>query len=152
MKQKKLIIGILAILVLLTAVLALIHFNTRAQVPEGALMVNYQGKSAYIELNKLTMAEVSGTVVNGKGEEKQINEQGVGIADVLQAAGIDPAAVGGVTVTAADEFSAELSAEEVTDTGKAFLVEDGEGSVKLIVFGDSNAKRNVRDVVKLDVR
>lgn len=152
MKQKKLIIGILAILVLVTAALAIVHFHTRDQVPEGALMLNYQGKTTYVELNELAMEEVSGTIVNGKGEEKTINEQGVSIADVLRAAGIDPAAITGVTITAADEFSADLSAEEVNDAGKAFLAEDGEGGMRLIVFGDSNSKRNVRHVVKLDVR
>ena len=115
-------------------------------------MVNYQGKTTYIELDKLTTVEVSGTIVNGKGEEKTVHEQGVSVADVLRAADIDPAAITGVSVTASDEFSADLSAEEVNEAGKAFLSEDGEGGMKLIVFGDPNSKRNVRDVVKLDVR
>ena len=83
MKQKKLIIGILTALVLLTAVLAIIHFNTRDQIPEGALMVNYQSKTTYIDLDKLTMVEVSGTIVNGKGEEKTVDAQGLALFSLL---------------------------------------------------------------------
>ena len=150
MKQKKIIIGILAFLILLTAILAVLHFHTRDAVPEGALMLCYQGKTTYVELNKLPSKEITSTVVNGKGEEKEIHEQGVSVAEVLNAAGVDPAQVNNLKVTAADEFSAQLAGDEIREEGKAFLAEDGQGGMKLIVFGDSNAKRNVRDVVRLD--
>ena len=94
--------------------------------------------------------EITGTVLNGKGEEKEIHEQGVSVAEVLYAAGVDPAQVNNLKVTAADEFYAQLAGDEIREEGKAFLAEDGQGGMKLIVFGDSNAKRNVRDVVRLD--
>lgn len=152
MKQKKRIIGILAILILLTAVLAVVHFSTRDKVPEGALMVTFQDKTTYLALDKLTTAEISGTIVNGKGEEKDVHEKGVRVAEALREAGIDPSAVSLVTVTAADEYSVELSGEEIREDGKAYLAEDGEGGVKLVVFGDANSKRNVRDVVKVTVQ
>lgn len=151
MKNKKLIIAIIAGLVLLTAILAVIHFNTRDKVPDGALMVNYNGCTKYVELDKLDKTDVVGTIVNGKGEKMEINESGTAISDVLAAAGIDTAEINSVTATASDEFSAELTAAEIAEDGKAYLADDGDNGVKLIVFGDKNSKRNVRDVVKLDV-
>ena len=150
MKHKKSIVGILAALVLLTAALAIIHLTTRDHVPEGSLAISYNGKVHYVETDSLDLIEVSGTVVNGKGEEKEVHEQGAAISDVLRIAGIDLEKIGGVTVTAADEFSAELSADEINEDGKAYLTDDGE-SMTLIVFGDSNSKRRVHNVVKMNV-
>ena len=71
------------------------------------------------------------------------------MADVLTEAGFDPADAGSVKVTAADEFSAELSGGEVNEDGKAYLVSEDDGSMRLVVFGDSNAKRKVIDVAIL---
>ena len=114
-------------------------------------MVNYNGCTKYVELDKLDKTDVVGTIVNGKGEKMEINESGTAISDVLAAAGIDTAEINSVTATASDEFSAELTAAEIAEDGKAYLADDGDNGVKLIVFGDKNSKRNVRDVVKLDV-
>ena len=54
-------------------------------------------------------------------------------------------------MTADDEFSAELSGDEVNEAGKAYLVGEDDGSMRLVVFGDSNAKRNVRNVVSVEI-
>ncbi len=151
MKQKKTTLLVLMVLVLATTVLAVVHLSTRDRVPEGALMIRCKDQTGYIELGKLKTAEVTGTIVNGKGEETEVREQGVRVEDVLKAAGIDPAEAGSVTATAADEFSAVLTGEEIREDGKAWLAQDQEGSIKLIVFGDSNSKRNVRNVVRLTV-
>ena len=150
MKYKKVAFGIIAVLILLTVVLAAVHLNTRDKVPERSLMISYKGESRYIQIEELNLVEVSGTVINGKGEEKEVCEQGIAVSDVLQAAGIDPSAIGGVTVTADDAFSAELSAAEINEDGKAYLTDDGE-AVTLIVFGDPNSKRKVHNVVGLRV-
>lgn len=144
-------IGIIAALVILTAILALVHFSTRDKIPDGALMVNYGEKTVYIEMDTLAKIKINGTIVNGKGEQKEVDEIGVPLADILNAAGIDPAEVNVVTVSADDEFSAEISGEEIQEEGKAYLADDGEDGMRLIVFGDSDSKRNVRTVVKLDV-
>lgn len=150
MKHKKAIIGIIAVLVLLTAILAVIHLSTRDQVPEGSLAINYSGKVHYIDLGSQDLVEVNGTVINGKGEVKEVHEQGIAVSDMLRAAGIDPVAIESVTVTADDEFSAELSAEEINEDGKAYLTDDGE-AINLVVFGDSNSKRRIHNVVKIEV-
>ena len=37
------------------------------------------------------------------------------------------------------------------EADKAYLVCEDDGSMRLVVFGDSNAKRNVRNVVSVDI-
>ena len=141
MKQKKLILVILAVLVLLTAALAIVHLCTRDQVPEGALLVTCDGKASYIEIDKLTMTEVSGTVTNGKGEEKTVQGPGLPLFSLLD--GEFQSAV----VSAEDEYTATVGVE---DADNAFLILGEDGSLRLVVFGDANAKRDVKQVVKVD--
>lgn len=152
MKTKKTILILLAVLLCLTAGLAAAHSITRDKVPAGALLLQHGDRQDYVLLEKLPMEEISGVIRNGKGEEMELQEQGVALSAVLRSAGIDSAAVQTLSAVAEDEFSAELSGEEVNEPGKAFLAKDKDGSMKLIVFGDSNSKRNVRNVVKLIVQ
>ena len=44
-----------------------------------------------------------------------------------------------------------ISGDEVNDADKAYLVSEDDGSMRLVVFGDSNAKRNVRNVVSVEI-
>lgn len=149
-KQSKIILAMIAVLIVVVAILAVVHLQTREQVPEGALAIHYQDDVTYVDVASLQLETVSGTVINGKGEEMEVNAQGAALADVLKEAGIDPALVGAVTVTAEDAYSAELTGEELNETGKVYLSADEDG-VSLVVFGDENMKRNVRDVVSVDV-
>lgn len=135
----------------MTAALAIAHFSTRTEVPEGALLVSCGDKTEYVDLKALDSVSVQGVVVNGKGEESEVDTKGVSVADVLAEAGFKPENAQAVRVTASDEFSAELSGDEINEDGKAYLVNEDDGSMRLVVFGDSNAKRNVRDVVKLEM-
>ena len=150
-KNSKIIIVIIAVLLALTAVLAIVHFSSREQIPEGALLVSCGDEKEYVDLKSLESVPVQGTVVNGKGEESEIDTQGVSLADVIEQAGFDPDNAAAVKVTADDEFSAELTGGEVNEAGKAYLVCEDNGSMRLVVFGDSNAKRNVRNVVSVDI-
>ena len=150
-KQSKLIVIIVAVLLVLTAALTVLHLTTREQVPEGALAVHVGENVSYVDLASLQTEAVSGTVINGKGEAMEVSAQGVEVAELLRTAGVDPTAIGSVTITAADEFSAVLSGDEVNEEGKAYLAEDEDGSMKLIVFGDENMKRNVRNVESIYV-
>lgn len=131
--------------------LAIVHFTTRTDVPEGALLVKCGDKTEYVDLKSLDTVPVQGTIVNGKGEESEVDTQGVAVSDVLKQAGFKPENTQTVKLTADDEFSAELSGEEINEAGKAYLVNEDDGSMRLVVFGDSNAKRNVRNVVILEI-
>ena len=56
-----------------------------------------------------------------------------------------------VTVTADDEYSAVVTAEELAAPDKVYLIAQEEDGVQLVVFGDSNSKRNVSNVVRVTV-
>ena len=150
MKNHKLVIIIIAVLVLLTAVLTAVHLATREQSTEGAIQVVQNGKTKLVKLDDLKpVVPVQGTVVNNAGEEKRIDGQGILVRDVLKLAGVELA--GELKVTSDDEYTVSLTAEEVAEEGKAWLlIEDG--TLRLIVFGDQGAKRNVKNVVRLTVK
>lgn len=150
-KSTKIIMAAIAALIALTAVFAIIHSAARTEVPDGALLVSCGGEKKYVDLASLDTVSVRGSVVNGKGEKSDVNTQGVPLADVIENAGFDPNGAVTVKVTADDEFSAELSGDELNEDGKAYLVGEDDGSMRLVVFGDSNAKRNVRNVVSVEV-
>ena len=149
MKKHKLAIIIIAILILLTAVLTVVHLTTREQSAEGAVQIVQNGKTKLVYLADLKpVAPVQGTVVNNAGEEKKIDGQGILVIDVLKLAGVT--AENEVKVTSDDEYTVSLTAEEVAEEGEAWLlIEDG--TLRLIVFGDQGAKRNVKNVVRLTV-
>ena len=141
MKSKKLILIIVCALVLVTAVLAIVHFTTRETVPEGAILVRQDGNDSYITMDKLALTTVTGTIVNGKGEGREINDRGVNLGELANGS------YQTVTVTSDDEFSAEVGADEI---GNAFLILNEDGSTQMVVFGDANSKRAVRNVTRIE--
>ena len=139
------------ILVLVTAAVAAFYLTTRTAVPEGTLRIEFaDGKAAELSLEELELVSVQGTVVNGKGEERTINAQGFLLSDVLRKVGVTE--YSSVTVTADDEYSARVPAEEIAAPDKVYLIQQEEGGMQLIVFGDENSKRNVTNVVRLSVQ
>lgn len=150
-KSTKIIMAAIAALIALTAVFAIIHSAARTEVPDGALLVSCGGEKKYVDLASLDTVSVRGSVVNGKGEKSDVNTQGLPLAEVIENAGFDPNGAVTVKVTADDEFSAELSGDELNEDGKAYLVSEEDGSMRLVVFGDSNAGRNVRNVVSVEI-
>ena len=122
---------------LLTAVLAAIHLTTRTPETAGEFLLN--GES--LKIADLQLSPVQGTIVNGKGVEKQIDGQGISLSAVC---GDDFETV---TVTASDEYRAVVSIDEIQN---AYLILKDDGSLQLIVFGDENAKRDVKNVVRID--
>ncbi len=152
MKTKRMIWILAAVLLCVTAAAAVLHLTTRQKVPEGILLVQYGEKTIFVPVNDLELTEIRGTVINGKGEQQEVLAEGLSIADLLKAARIDTGAVASVSAVADDEFSAELQAEEINASDIAFLAREEDGTLRLIVFGDRDLKRNVRNVVRLEVK
>lgn len=150
MKRNKKYVLLLALLVL-TALLAGWYLTTRDAVPENTIRVTWAGKTADLDAAKLTGELVKGTLVNGKGKETTVDTTGLSLQAALAAAQVDTSAAESVIVTSQDAFSAELTGEEMREEGKAYLILEDE-EVMLIVFGDSNSKRKVHQVMQIDVR
>ena len=148
MKKNKLTIIILAVLVVVTAVLTTIHLTTRQQADENGLQIVRQGKTTVISLDKLPLTAVHGTTVNGKGETQTVDGEGIALSDLLTHAKISLDSFAQVQVVSDDEYTATLQRDEVCEEDKAYLLMDEE-TLRLIVFGDKDSKRKVKNVVRL---
>lgn len=149
--KKNSAIKIVAALVLAAAVFAVIHLSTRPAEEAGAIQVSFEGKTVSVPLSKLPLQDVSGRAVNGKGEEKTIEGKGTPLSEVLAQAGVDLPAIRQIRVVAADEFSAILTVREATEEGRAYLFqEEGEERPRLVVFGDPDSRRRVKDVARIE--
>lgn len=146
MKNRKLTIVIIGVLLILTAILALIHLTAREKETTDALQIVLHGKTVTLALDELKPLErVSGSVVNGRGEITQVDTEGISVKNVLALAGMTDDT--SVQVIAADEYSVAVAAEE---TGEVWLLMEEDG-LRLVVFGDPDSRRNVRNVVRLSV-
>lgn len=146
MKKDKLVKFFILALVLFTAAAAAVHLAGRTRVPEGGILVKWDGGEAYAALEELELVEVRGTVRNGKGEELEVDGQGAPLSRILDAAGVREFAQ--VTVAADDSYSAVVTAAEVAQPDKVYLLVQEDGP-RLVVFGDENSKRNVSGVAVL---
>lgn len=148
MKNKKLPAA-MVLLAAVTVILAALHLKNVPQVSDCELLIQYGGEKQRLLLQEETMVPVSGTLVTGKGAEIPVDAMGLSLADVLSLAGVGDYTW--VTVTARDEYRAEVSAREVRTGGNVYLILDTDSSFRLVVFGDSNSKRNVSDVTGLTI-
>lgn len=140
---------LIAVLLLATAGAALLHLTSRTDVSEGILQVEKDGIKIKIFTADLDTKMVAGTIVNGKGEEIAIDSPGVPLNELLADAGVT--AENEVKVIADDEYSVTVTAAELSEMGRVYLlIEEGERP-RLVVFGDPDSKRNVSGVIRLVV-
>ena len=141
MKAKRKIWILLCALLVMTAAFALAHHLTRETVAEGAILVREGEEEVSISLEQMEKVHVTGTLVNGKGEERMIDAQGIALGSLAKGS------YEKVTVTADDEYSASVEAGEIEN---AWLIQSDDGSAQLVVFGDTNSKRAVRHVIRIE--
>ena len=142
-KDKKLIIIVIIVLCAISACTFWWYLSSRSETKEAALTVVSGGSEKEVDVDGLSLTHFSGTVVNGKGEKKDIEAEGVKLSDVIDAADYSE-----VTVTADDSYSASVKKEELENA----WLEVNKGEVTLYVFGDENSKRNVRNVVRIEAK
>lgn len=147
MKKSKVVFLIL-LLVALTGVLAAVHLTTRDKVGENEVQLTYQDKTYSVEYKKLDLEQVTGTRVNGKGEEKKVEASGILLRKLLEEKNIEEYSQ--VTVVSDDSYSAKIAAEEIKEEEKAYLLLQEE-ELRLVVFGDENSKRSVSNVKQIVV-
>ncbi len=138
------VVGVL----LITGIAAGLRLAAHTETQAGTLRI-YQGKTCKeVVLASFAEEPISGTLRNGKGEEQQIEGTGVLLSSLLRDAGVT--AYDAVTVTADDAYSAVVYAEEIDAGDRVYLMPQDDG-IRLLVFGDSNSKRSVTDVVSITV-
>ena len=146
--MKKRIITV-SVLVLLTALLAFIYLHSRDSIKTGDLRIVSTDAELTVTFSDLSLSHANGSVTNKKGETKEIDADGIPLSEIPALAGVN--SFNGIKVIADDEYSASVSADEAEEPGKAWLIDDN-GKIRLIVFGDDGASRDVKNVVRIEIK
>ena len=163
--MKKKTVWIICAVLLIAAVIAvglIVRSRQTAQEAAGAISLKANGQTRQIALKDLDREAFSGETVNGKGEHFSHDYSGISLKTLLADQKIDLAAVSSVSAVAADQFSASYTVDEINEEGKIYLavqmdgkpiegIEKGTAGVQMVVFGDSNSKRSVRNVSVIEV-
>ncbi len=141
-KIKVILAGLIMGLALITILVSFIYLRGRKSVPKTQIVLSVNSTEKFISLSDYKLSGVSEDIPNKKGEVKHIEGDGVLISDI-----IGPVSFSDITVIADDEYRASLTPEDMEN---AFLLSDEE-SARLIVKGDKNSKRDVKNVVRIEV-
>ena len=158
--QKKLIAGIIAILVVVTAVLVFV--NRKGDKNVSGLVLAGGGKEVTIAWEDVGGQAFEGDLVNGKGEVTHHEYTGSELQALLAASDIEVTESSVITAASEDNYSAELTGAELLEAGKVYValtdggkqlegIDGGQGA-QLIVFGDQNSKRAVRYLKTISVK
>ena len=150
--SKKWII-IMALLLAATAVVAAVHLNSQKAVE--CMVIEGAEKQIRVSFEDLTKETFSGDLTDGKGVVTHHSYTGILLRKLLEQKGVDLSRITGITVTSADNYSVELTAEEVLQADKVYLavtaggekipgIDPGTDGVQMVVFGDANSRRCVR--------
>ncbi|MCQ2438073.1 MAG: hypothetical protein MJ099_06730, partial [Clostridia bacterium] len=122
--MKKSAVGVIALVLMLVLTLgsAVAHMEKRQETVEGCLTIVVGETETDIVLDTLETCRISGTVVNGKGVETEIDTDGYEIAAILEAACLDVTKVESVSVTASDAYTAMVDGSELAEAGKCVLI------------------------------
>ena len=158
--QKKLITGIIAILIVVTAVLVFV--NRKGDKNVSGLVLAGGGKEVTIAWEDVGGQAFEGDLVNGKGEVTHHEYTGSELQALLAASDIEVTESSVITAASEDNYSAELTGAELLEAGKVYValtdggkqiegIDGGQGA-QLIVFGDQNSKRAVRYLKTISVK
>lgn len=158
--QKKVIAGIVAILVVVVAVLAFV--NRKGDADTSGLVLMGGGKEIVVSWDDVGGQSFDGDLVNGKGEVSHHEYTGAELQALLTASGIEVTDASVITAESEDHYSAQLTGAELLEAGKVYValtdggkpiegIDGGQGA-QLVVFGDPNSKRAVRylKTIKVD--
>ena len=150
MKTSKTIKIAAAVLLLITIAAAAVYLLGRASIPEDAVVVEYGNATYIVDLEGIRLEEIHGERVNGKGEVKPVDGMGTTLRNLLAWTLGKDFSCETVTVMASDGVSATVTADELAEEGKvALLLNEEDGRLQLIVFGDSDSKRSIKQVERL---
>ena len=151
-KTKLIMTAIAAVLIIATVILAI---KVRGNAPaDSGLIIQANGKTYTVSWKEFDQTVFTGEIVNGKGEVSSHEYKGMELSELLRAKGIEIKADTKITAGSEDNYTAEVSGAEVLTAGKVYAAVvcdsemirsiDGEQGSQLVVYGDANAKRQVR--------
>ena len=111
---------------------AVLHLSGRESDEKFTVLINGEK----VNVSALSLSEVKGGIVNGKGGKSEICAEGISLNELFDC---------DLTVKAADSYTAEIGKDELD---KAYLIKDGD-MIRLVVFGDTDSKRNVKNVAEV---
>ena len=153
MKKKSIVIVI--VLLIITCIASIIYLRSRNDAPKGNLAIVNGDKTVLIDPFSGSLVSVKGVTINAKGQEKDVDETGISLKDAISKSGLDKAGFTKARVVSSDEFAAEISFDEINEDGKAYLAkqqeDNGSTSARLYVFGDNDSKRQVKNVVRIEL-
>lgn len=153
MKTSKTMKILIIALLLVTVIAAGAYLALRAQIPEDAIVLEYGSTTYIVDLQGIKMTEIHGERMNGKGEIKPVDGMGFHLQDLVAWTLGKDFTCDTVTITASDGVSAEITADELNEEGKVVLLwNEEDGRLQLIVFGDSDSKRSVKQVERIEVK
>ena len=147
MKKKTLLI-ILAVLVALAAVLAVIISKNQPQKAVSEVIIVQNGKQAKVDLGKLDLTDVKATVTRANGKTLEIDAKGLEMRKLLE----KYSGYTTLTVSAEDNYTAEIKADELQTEKNVYLIIGEENKPRLVVLSDSNAKRDVKNVLTIELK
>ena len=154
-KRKTHLIIIVVVLIAFTAGIASVWMATMKMPPKGSIAIVYDDKEYYFDPAKGSAVDVSGVVMNAKGETKTISAKGYLLKDAITLSGIKAFDYTSATVLASDAFTASLTSDEIAAPDTVFLTENkadnGDISYTLVVFGDKDSKRRVKNVIRIQL-
>lgn len=150
--KKKLFIPI-ALLLVMTAVVALLHRAEQEEI-EG-MVIRWDDTEIAVTIDELNAEEFSGELINGKGTVTFHTYRGIELSRLLDPQLLSPGGATMISVTSADNYTAEFTVDEVLQRGKIYLAVEADGDaisnidgngpgVQVVVFGDPDSRRCVR--------
>ncbi len=153
MKKKSIVIVV--VLLFITCIAAIFYLRSRNDAPEGNLAVVSGDRTVLIDPFGDSLVPVKGVTINAKGQEKDVDETGISLKDAILKSGLKASGFLKARVVSSDEYAAEISFDEINEEGRAYLAkqqeDDGSFSVRLYVFGDNDSKRQVKNVVRIEI-
>lgn len=157
--SRKLKIGI-AILLIITCVVAVIHRNSQETV--SCMVIRCAGQEIPVAFEYLSKTDFSGELVDGRGTVTSHSYTGVLLRDLLTSKNVDMEELTILKVTSADNYSVEFTAEEILADSIVYVavtadgttiegIDPGTNGVQIIVFGDPNSRRCVRYAAILEI-
>lgn len=151
-KSRYILAAAAAVLIIIAVILAVKVRNSSPD--QSGLIIENGTKTVTVSWEDLKKTEFTGEIVNGKGEISNHEYQGAELCELLSGKGIGIKEDTKITAVSEDNYTADLTGAEIMTAGKVYaavicdgeMIEgiDGGQGAQLVVYGDSNAKRQVR--------